>query len=343
MSNTPLPGSGDFFCSNVTTVPLHSLLQPICNPFYFLSLPGAVTLLQVKALSLIQLMRPFAISQSITSRDSISLEKYLQDISREKLITTEEEEELMLRISKGDAAARQRLVRGNLRFVVSVAKKYQGHGLPLSDLVNEGNLGLIRAAERYDHTRGFKFISFAVWWIRQSILHAIVTHSDTIRLPINRVLLRSKLQQAQVMLEQRLERTPTPEEIAETLELDPNEVMKSMCRHTKAQSLDVPLSDDDEGTMLDLIENPNAEYADRSVNHTESLQRELRRSLKMLDDRQEKLLCYYFGIGMERALSTEDIAVKFDLSQERVRQIRDKAIEKLRRTPNTHLLRAYLG
>jgi RNA polymerase primary sigma factor len=288
-------------------------------------------------------MRAFTISQSITNRDSLSLEKYLQDISREKLITVEEEEELMLRISNGDSTARQRLVRGNLRFVVSVAKKYQGHGLPLSDLVNEGNLGLMRAAERFDHTRGFKFISFAVWWIRQSILHAIVTHADTIRLPINRVLLRNRLHQAQVMLEQQLERTPTPEEVAESLELDPDEVMRSMCRNTKAQSLDMPLSDDDEGSMLDLIENPNAEYADRSVNHTESLQRELRRSLKMLDDRQEKLLCYYFGIGMERPLSTEDIAAKFDLSQERVRQIRDKAIEKLRRTRNTLLLRAYLG
>lgn len=287
-------------------------------------------------------MRQLKISKSITNRDSPSVEKYLQEIGKVSLISADEEVMLSIAIRNGDNRALDRLVKGNLRFVVSVAKQYQGQGLSLPDLINEGNLGLIKAATRFDHTRGFKFISFAVWWIRQSILQAIVVHARMIRLPLNKVVLKNQLQKASASLEQELERPPSAEELAEALNLDLEEVTSGLGMNERTVSLDVPFSDEDDGTLLDTFRDPNAEDADDDLNHRESLSLEIRRSMRTLTERQQETLRCFFGIGLDRPMSLEDIGKKFDLTPERVRQIKDKAITKLRNLGNFELLRNYL-
>ncbi len=289
-------------------------------------------------------MRQLKITKSITNRESQSLEKYLQEIGKVDLISPEEEVQLVGRIKKGDKAAHDRLVKGNLRFVVSVAKQYQGQGLSLSDLINEGNLGLIRSVERFDVTRGFKFISFAVWWIRQSILQAIAVHARMIRLPLNKVFLTNQIKKAYLSLEQQLGRAPSTEEIAEELNMTPEDVATSLAFGSHHVSLDVPVSEDeDSNTLLDTLENTSVESTDCELNYRESLKTEISRSMQTLTDRQKETICYFFGIGVDRPMSLEDISRKFDLTPERVRQIKDKAITKLRTAKTFNLLRGYLN
>jgi RNA polymerase primary sigma factor len=287
-------------------------------------------------------MRQLKITQSITTRDSQSLEKYLQEIGKVSLISHEEEVQLITRIKKGDKAAHDRLVKGNLRFVVSVAKQYQGQGLALSDLINEGNIGLIKSVDRFDVTRGFKFISFAVWWIRQSILQAITLNARMIRLPLNKVFLNNQIRSAGVILEQKLGRNASVEEIAEELNIDPSAVADSFAVSNRHVSLDVPVSEDEDSTLLDTLINKEATKTDGQLQHTESLKTEITRSMSMLTERQKETICYYFGIGVDRPMSLEDIGRKFDLTTERVRQIKDKAITKLRTAKTFDLLRSYL-
>ncbi|MEI9910166.1 MAG: RNA polymerase sigma factor RpoD/SigA [Bacteroidota bacterium] len=287
-------------------------------------------------------MRQLKITNSITNRESASLEKYLQEIGKVELLSAEDEVLLAPLIRNGDQAALNRLVRANLRFVVSVAKQYQGKGFSLPDLINEGNLGLIKAAKRFDETRGFKFISFAVWWIRQSILQGITVNARMIRLPLNKMVLKNRIQKTNSSLEQELGRSPSTDEIADVLNIDVDEVVSSMRTDDRHVSLDAPFSEDEDGTLLDTLEIPNAQKTDGALQHTESLKREIDRSLQLLSERQKETICYYFGIGVERALSLEDIAEKFFLTPERVRQIKDKALTKLRTPKAINLLRDYL-
>ncbi len=288
-------------------------------------------------------MRQLKITNSITNRESPSLERYLQEIGKVELISPDEEVRLAALIRKGDKDALDKLTKANLRFVVSVAKQYQGQGLSLPDLINEGNLGLIKAAQRFDDSRGFKFISFAVWWIRQNILQALAEHSRTIRLPLNKVALKTRIHQAHGLLEQQLERAPSAEELAEMLNMDADEISQSMSYKDSAISLDTPLSEDEDGTLLDTLVNHNAERTEGDLYHKDSLKLELSRSFKLLTERQKETLCYFFGIGIDHPLSLEDIAQKFSLTPERVRQIKDKAISKLRTPQNYNLLREFLG
>lgn len=288
-------------------------------------------------------MRQLKISKSITNRESQSLEKYLQEIGKVDLITPEEEVILALRIKNDDQRALDRLVKANLRFVVSVAKQYQNQGLTLPDLINEGNLGLIKAAMRFDETRGFKFISYAVWWIRQSILQALAEQSRIVRLPLNKVGLTNRISKAYQQLEQEFEREPTPEELAYLLDIDIDEVTATINVGTRHLSMDSPLSDSEDGTLIDVMINPNAEKTDQQLDHHESLKTEIERSMLSLTERQKAVLCYFFGIGIDDALSLEDIGVRFNLTRERVRQIKDKAITKLRTTSRCKHLRVYLG
>jgi RNA polymerase primary sigma factor len=288
-------------------------------------------------------MRQLKITKSITNRESQSLEKYLQEIGRVVLITPEEEVQLAIRIKQGDQKALDRLVAANLRFVVSVAKQYQNQGLTLSDLINEGNLGLIRAAQRFDETRGFKFISYAVWWIRQSILQALAEQSRIVRLPLNKVGLTNKISKAFSQLEQEYEREPTPEELADILEMETEEVAASLNISGRHVSMDAPVADGEEGSMIDLMVNPNADQANTRLDHYESLKMELSRSLNTLTERQKEVLCYFFGIGVDNPLSLEDIGQRFHLTRERVRQIKDKALAKLQSASRSKLLKVYLG
>lgn len=288
-------------------------------------------------------MRQLKITNSITSRESLSLEKYLQEISKIGMISPQEEVELVSQIKKGNKSALDRLTKANLRFVVSVAKQYQGQGLSLPDLINEGNLGLIKAAQSFDETRGFKFISFAVWWIRQNILYAISKHARMIRLPLHRVAMKNKIQKAQSTLEQQLERLPSEEELAEMLNMDIEEVVDTLDNQSKHVSLDVPFEDEEDGSLLDVIENPNAEKAEGELCHGDSLKAEVARSFRILNEKQKQTLCYFFGIGYDRALSLDEIAQKMDLTPERVRQIKDKALEKLRTVRNLNDLRGFLA
>ena len=288
-------------------------------------------------------MRQLKITKSITNRESQSLEKYLQEIGKVELITPEEEVRLAALIRQGDQRALDRLTKANLRFVVSVAKQYQNQGLSLPDLINEGNLGLIKAAQRFDETRGFKFISYAVWWIRQSILQALAEQSRIVRLPLNKVGLTNRIQKAFSSLEQQFEREPSAEELAEMLEMDLDEVSATLGISSRHVSMDTPLSEGEDNTLLDVLENPNAEKTDEALDHRESLRTEIDRSLKALTERQKEVICYFFGIGVDHPMSLEDIGEKFNLTRERVRQIKDKAITKLRTTNRTKLLRTYLG
>ncbi len=288
-------------------------------------------------------MRQLKITKSITNRESQSLEKYLQEIGKVSLVNTEEEVLIAARIRQGDQQALDRLVGANLRFVVSVAKQYQNQGLSLSDLINEGNFGLIRAAQRFDETKGFKFISYAVWWIRQSILQALAEQSRIVRLPLNKVGLSNRVSKAFSQLEQEFEREPTSQEIAEFLDLDTEEVNATLGFSHRHVSMDAPLGEGEEISMIDLMPNPNAELANQKIDHQESLKTEISRSLSTLTIRQKEVLCYFYGIGIDNPLSLEDIGHHFSLTRERVRQIKDKALLKLQSSSRCMLLRGYLG
>lgn len=288
-------------------------------------------------------MRQLKITKSITNRESQSLEKYLQEIGKVELITPEEEVKLATLIKQGCQKSLDRLTKANLRFVVSVAKQYQNQGLSLPDLINEGNLGLIKAAQRFDETRGFKFISYAVWWIRQSILQALAEQSRIVRLPLNKVGLTNRIQKAFSQLEQQYEREPSAEELAEVLEMDIEEVSSTLGINARHVSMDSPLSEGEENTLIDVLENPNAEKTDGQLDHNESLKTEIDRSLKTLTERQKEVICFFFGIGVDHPMSLEDIGEKFNLTRERVRQIKDKAITKLKTSNRCKLLRTYLG
>ncbi|HMW65541.1 MAG TPA: RNA polymerase sigma factor RpoD/SigA [Chitinophagaceae bacterium] len=287
-------------------------------------------------------MRQLKISKSITNRESQSLEKYLQEIGKVELITAEEEVKLATLIKQGDQKALDRLTKANLRFVVSVAKQYQNQGLSLPDLINEGNLGLIKAAQRFDETRGFKFISYGVWWIRQSILQALAEQARIVRLPLNKVGMTNRIQKAYSQLEQQFEREPSAEELAEVLQMDIEEVTATLGINARHVSMDSPLSEGEENTLIDVLENPNADSTDGELIHNDSLKIEIDRSLKTLTERQKEVICYFFGIGVDHPLSLEDIGERFSLTRERVRQIKDKAITKLKSSNRCQLLRTYL-
>lgn len=288
-------------------------------------------------------MRQLKITKSITNRESQSLDKYLQDIGKEELITADEEVELARRIKKGDQQALEKLTRANLRFVVSVAKQYQNQGLTLPDLINEGNLGLIKAAQKFDETRGFKFISYAVWWIRQSILSALAEQARIVRLPLNQVGSLNKINKAFSRLEQEFERPPSPEELAEALEVPEDKIKESLKVSGRHVSMDAPLStNEDGGTLMDVMTNTDSPKAD-SYLMAESLQKEIERSLSTLTDKEREIIRLFFGIGMNHGLTLEEIGAKFNLTRERVRQIKEKAIRRLRHTSRNKLLKAYLG
>jgi RNA polymerase primary sigma factor len=286
-------------------------------------------------------MRQLKITKSITNRESASLDKYLQEIGREELITIEEEVELAQRIKKGDRYALEKLTRANLRFVVSVAKQYQNQGLTLPDLINEGNLGLIKAAEKFDETRGFKFISYAVWWIRQSILQALAEQARIVRLPLNQVGSLNKINKAFSKFEQQHERVPTPDELAQTLELPRDKVTDTMRLSGRHISVDAPFVEGEDNSLLDVMVNNDSPNADKLLIN-ESLTREVERSLATLTDREKEIVKSFFGIGCAE-MTLEEIGDKFGLTRERVRQIKEKAIRRLRHSSKSKLLKGYLG
>lgn len=288
-------------------------------------------------------MRQLKISKSITNRESESLEKYLQEIGRVELITPEEEVKLARLIKDGDQKALDKLTKANLRFVVSVAKQYQNQGLTLPDLINEGNLGLIKAAQRFDETRGFKFISYAVWWIRQSIMQALAEQSRIVRLPLNRVGLTNRISRAYSQLEQQYERAPSAEELATFLDVDIEEIASTMSMGGRHLSMDSPLSEGEESTLIDIMENSNADRADKKIIFKDSLKMEIQRSLTLLTPRQKEVICYFYGIGVDEAVSLEDLGLRYKLTRERVRQIKDKALEKLKTYNGSNLLKEYMG
>ena len=284
-------------------------------------------------------MRQLKIIKSITNRESASLEKYLQEIGRQDLLSAEEEVELAQRIHQGDQAALDRLVTANLRFVVSVAKQYQNHGVSLSDLINEGNMGLIKAAQKFDETRGFKFISYAVWWIRQAILQSIAEDSNLVRVPQNQVGLANRANKAQSRFEQLNERRASVEELAEELKLPVNKVNETLKTTYRSVSVDAPFAEGEDNSLLDVLPNNDSPMADSTVNQ-ESLAREVARVLEHLNPRERDVVKLFYGIGGQE-LSLEEIGDKFDLSRERVRQIKERAIRSLRN--KSQLLRPYLG
>ena len=288
-------------------------------------------------------MRQLKITKSITNRESQSLDKYLQDIGREDLITAEQEVELAKKIKAGDQLALEKLTRANLRFVVSVAKQYQNQGLTLPDLINEGNLGLIKAAQKFDETRGFQFISYAVWWIRQSILQALAEQARIVRLPLNQVGSLNKINKAFSKLEQEYERAPSAEELAEALEVPEDKIKESLNVSGRHVSMDAPLTtNEDGGTLMDVMANNDAPKTDQAL-MAESLQKEIERSLSTLTDKEREIIRLFFGIGMNHGLTLEEIGSKFNLTRERVRQIKEKAIRRLRHTSRNKLLKSYLG
>ena len=286
-------------------------------------------------------MRQLKITKSITNRESASLEKYLQEIGHENLISTEEEVELAQRIKKGDRKALEKLTKANLRFVVSVAKQYQNQGLSLPDLINEGNVGLIKAAEKFDETRGFKFISYAVWWIRQSILQAIAEQSRIVRLPLNQVGSVNKTKRMMGKFEQEHERQPNIEEIAEEVDLPKEKIEDAMKAPGRHVSVDAPLVDGEENNLLDVIANNDSTMADRQLVN-ESLKEEITQALRTLTEREALVVKAFFGIG-EKELSLEEIGDKYGLTRERVRQIKEKAIRRLRNNTSSKTLKTYLG
>ena len=286
-------------------------------------------------------MRQLKITKSITNRESASLDKYLQEIGKEELISVEEEVELAQRIKKGDRDALEKLTRANLRFVVSVAKQYQNQGLSLPDLINEGNLGLIKAAEKFDETRGFKFISYAVWWIRQSILQALAEQSRIVRLPLNQVGSLNKINKAFSKFEQEFERKPSPEELAESLELPRDKVTDTLKVSGRHISMDAPFIEGEDNSLLDVLQDSDSPKADKLL-LTESLVKEIERSLATLTERERDIIKLFFGIGIME-MTLEEIGEKFGLTRERVRQIKEKAIRRLRHTSRSKLLKTYLG
>jgi RNA polymerase primary sigma factor len=287
-------------------------------------------------------MRQLKITKSITNRESASLDKYLQEIGKEDLITADMEVALARRIREGDQAALEKLTKANLRFVVSVAKQYQNQGLSLPDLINEGNLGLIKAAQRFDETRGFKFISYAVWWIRQSILQALAEQSRIVRLPLNQVGSLNKINKAFSKLEQEFEREPSPEELSKVLEIPEEKIADTMRVSGRHVSMDAPFVQGEDNSLLDVLVNHDSPRADTALMN-ESLQKEIERSLSTLTDREREVVKYFFGIGMNHGLTLEELGAKFELTRERVRQIKEKAIRRLRHTSRSKLLKAYLG
>jgi RNA polymerase primary sigma factor len=287
-------------------------------------------------------MRQLKISKSITNRDSQSLEKYLQEIGKVELLTADEEVNLAQRIRAGEQAALEKLTRANLRFVVSVAKQYQNQNLSLNDLINEGNLGLVKAAQRFDETKGFKFISYAVWWIRQSIIQALAEQSRLVRLPLNKVGSLTKINKAFATLEQQFEREPTPDELAQLLDLETEEVISTLGIAGRHISMDAPFTDGESNSLLDVLENNDISSTDGNIDYTDSLRIECERSLSTLTDREQGVLKLFFGIGLENPMTLQDIGEEFNLTRERVRQIKDKAIHKLRTTYRSESLKAYL-
>jgi len=287
-------------------------------------------------------MRQLKISKQITNRESQSLDKYLQEIGKVDLLTPDEEVDLAKRIRDGDQIALERLTKANSRFVVSVAKQYQNQGLSLGDLINEGNLGLIKAAQRFDETRGFKFISYAVWWIRQSILQALAEQSRIVRLPLNRVGSLNKISKTFSELEQRYEREPSPEELADELEITPAEVIDTLKISGRHVSMDAPFVQGEDNTLLDVLENDTEDKPDSELMN-DSLRREVQRALSTLTPREADVITYYFGLNGEHPMTLEEIGEKFNLTRERVRQIKEKAIRRLRHTTRSKALKPYLG
>ena len=286
-------------------------------------------------------MRQLKISKSITNRESASLEKYLQEIGHQDLLTADEEVELAQQIKKGDRKALERLTKANLRFVVSVAKQYQNKGLSLPDLINEGNLGLIKAAERYDETRGFKFISYAVWWIRQSILQAIAEQSRIVRLPLNQVGSVNRIARELNKFEQENQRKPSVEEMADRIDLPEEKIAEAMKINTHHVSMDAPFADGEDNSLLDFLPNTDSPSTDNVLDQ-ESLRTEIGRVLDVLNDREQKVIKAFFGIGMQE-MTLEEIGDKYNLTRERVRQIKEKAIRRLRYNTKSKTLKTYLG
>lgn len=286
-------------------------------------------------------MRQLKISKSITNRESASLDKYLQEIGHEELLTTDEEVELAQRIRKGDKRALERLTKANLRFVVSVAKQYQNQGLSLPDLINEGNVGLIKAAEKFDETRGFKFISYAVWWIRQSILQAIAEQSRLVRLPLNQVGSVNKIARELSRFEQEHERKPSVDEIAERVDLPEDKIADAMKANSRHVSMDAPIADGEDSSMIDFLSGDSSN-TDREL-AIESLKAEVSRILKLLTDKEQKVLRAFFGIDGSPEMTLDEIGEKYNLTRERVRQIKEKALRRLRHNTKNKLLKSYLG
>lgn len=287
-------------------------------------------------------MRQLKIAKQVTNRDTASLDKYLQEIGRVDLISPEEEVDLARRIKEGDQVALEKLVKANLRFVVSVAKQYQNQGLTLPDLINEGNLGLIKAAKRFDETRGFKFISYAVWWIRQSILQALAEQARIVRLPLNKIGSINKINRTFSELEQQFEREPSAGEIAELLEMNEQEVKDSILSSGRHISMDAPLQDGEEGDMYDVMGSGDSPAPDNGLMN-ESLRGEIERSLASLTPREADVVRLFFGLGGEQAMTLEEIGLRFDLTRERVRQIKEKAIRRLKHNNRCKMLKGYLG
>ena len=287
-------------------------------------------------------MRQLKIIKQVTNRDTPSLDKYLHDIGKEELINAEEEVELARRIKKGDQVALNKLIRANLRFVVSVSKQYQNQGLSLPDLINEGNLGLIKAAQRFDETRGFKFISYAVWWIRQSILQALAEQARIVRLPLNRIGSINRINRAFSDLEQKFEREPSVQEIAQLLEIAPEEVKYSLKSSGRHVSMDAPITQDDEGNLYDVMLSPDSPLPDKGL-LTDSLRKEIERALSTLTYREANVIRMYFGLNGKYAYTLEEIGEEFGLTRERVRQIKEKAIKRLKNVTRCKNLKTYLG
>lgn len=282
------------------------------------------------------------ITKQYTNRESQSLDKYLQEIGKVDLLTEQEEIELAIRIKKGDQQALEKLVKANLRFVVSVAKQYQNQGLSLGDLINEGNLGLIKAAKRFDETRGFKFISYAVWWIRQSILQALAEQSRIVRLPLNRVGAINKIGKAFTALEQEYEREPSASEIAQELNMDESEIADALKVSGRSVSVDAPFAQGEENRLLDVLPNESTPSPDHNL-MTESLRQEIEKALSTLNEREAEVIRLYYGLNREHSLTLEEIGEKFNLTRERVRQIKEKAIKRLKHASRSKNLRLYLG
>ena len=287
-------------------------------------------------------MRQLKITKQVTNRETASLDKYLQEIGKVDLITAEEEVELAQRIKKGDQFALEKLTKANLRFVVSVAKQYQNQGLTLPDLINEGNLGLIKAAQRFDETRGFKFISYAVWWIRQSILQALAEQSRIVRLPLNKIGSINKINKTYAFLEQAHERAPSAEEIAKELDMTVNDVKESLKNSGRHVSMDAPLVEGEDSNLYDVLKSGESPNPDKGLLH-ESLQTEIERALETLTPREADVVRLYFGLGEQHAMTLEEIGETFDLTRERVRQIKEKAIRRLKHTSRSKILKTYLG